>query len=105
MAFLDAAPVKLGHTLVIPRKHTEEVLSLSEEEYVHLMTDVRAVAKKMKAFFNVPRVAIIVEGMSVGHVHVHLIPIYKSGDLAAFNKYDLQPGESEKLANELRTVS
>ncbi len=87
---------------MIPRTHSENILDLSEKEYIELMTSVRTVAEKMRRFFGVPRVAIVVEGASVAHTHVHLIPVHKAGDLGVFPKYQMEPGAFEKLGRELR---
>lgn len=102
VAFLDARPTQRGHTLVIPRAHSDDIYHLSEAEYVDLMLDAKRVADRMKAFFGVPKVALLVEGMSVSHTHVHLIPIHRRGEFATFPRYQSPPGEPEALAGALR---
>ncbi len=102
IAFLDANPCVKGHTLLIPRKHSGDIFEMSEESYVNLMLAIKKVGTRMKEFFDVPRVAVILEGMHVDHTHVHLYPIKNKGDLGVFAEYDLKEGELEELGKELR---
>jgi histidine triad (HIT) family protein len=44
MAFLDARPVNEGHTLVIPRKHYENIHEIPDEEVAYLFKIVKKVA-------------------------------------------------------------
>jgi diadenosine tetraphosphate (Ap4A) HIT family hydrolase len=56
------------------------LFSLEDAEYDGLLQASRTVAKKLEKAFDTPRVAMIVEGTGVAHVHVKLIPLH--GDLA-----------------------
>lgn len=102
IAFLDLAPNKKGHTLVIPRKHQEELFAMSETNYVDLMIASREVALLLKKVLLKKRIGVVIEGMSIDHIHVHLIPIENSGDLETFSEYKLEEGELEKLGEDLR---
>lgn len=102
VAFLDASPTQRGHTLLIPRKHQENILDVSVNEYNDLMSAARVVGNRMREFFNVPGTAMIVEGMSVAHLHVHLIPISERGQLGSFPKYEITSKEMAELGEQLR---
>ena len=93
-----------GHTLVIPRNHCTNILDLSPGEYTDLMMTAKDVAHRMRSFFNVPRIAFIVEGMSVAHVHVHLVPVSTKGQLGTFSRYHPLPGEMSHLGEQLREL-
>ncbi|MEO6536627.1 MAG: HIT family protein [Candidatus Paceibacterota bacterium] len=102
IAFLDAAPSRPGHTLVIPNNHIENILDLYDEDYADLMGAVKEVGNKLRAFYKVPRLGIVVEGMAIAHVHVHLIPIRNKGDLGIFSQYGVKDGELSLLGEQLR---
>ncbi len=81
MAFLTPFPNTPGFTVVIPKKNVGDYLfSLSNEDYLGLLSASKLVAKKLEKAFDTPRVAMVVEGTGVAHVHVKLIPLH--GELA-----------------------
>ncbi len=81
LAFLDVHPIREGHVLVIPKKHAPYLFDLDDAAYGDLMRAAKTVATALKAAMGVPRVGVGVEGFSVDHVHVHLVPIDGVGQL------------------------
>ena len=81
IAFLDIFPTAKGHVLVVPKKETDKIFDLSEEEYLDLMKFARKIAKAQEKVFDVNRIGMAVIGLEVPHVHVHLIPINKMSDM------------------------
>lgn len=75
IAFLDAYPFTEGHTLVIPKKHTDYVFDLPEAEYHNLLTAAKKVSIILKKATNTERIGMAVTGFSVPHIHVHLVPL------------------------------
>lgn len=80
-AFLDIAPMKKGHTLVIPKRETDYIFDLSEEEYAGLWGFARKVALAVKAAIPCKRVGVAVLGMEVPHAHIHLVPLESEADM------------------------
>ena len=77
MAFLTPFPNTPGFTVVIPKKNVGDyIFSLDDSEYQGLLKASKIVARKIEKAFNTPRVAMIVEGTGVAHVHVKLIPLH-----------------------------
>jgi histidine triad (HIT) family protein len=87
---------------LIPKKHAENILDLTREEYVDLMIAAKELSELMRIHFSVPRIALIVEGMSVPHIHVHLIPVSKKGQLGDFPRYPLNADDLAELGEQLR---
>ena len=77
IAFLAIPPTKEGHILVIPGEHSAGILELSETQFQKLFTAARIVALLLKERLNCENVAIVTEGSSIPHTHVHLIPLRK----------------------------
>ncbi|MDD3939963.1 MAG: HIT family protein [Candidatus Pacebacteria bacterium] len=79
IAILDIDPIRDGHVLVIPKKETDYIFDLNEEEYKELMSVSKKIAEllteKLKGKLHFSKVAMIVEGLQVPHVHVHLVPL------------------------------
>ncbi len=79
LAFLDISQATTGHTLVIPKKHVENLFDLDDETASVLLKEVVVVAKKLKENLNVTALNVVnncgsLAGQAVMHVHFHLIP-------------------------------
>lgn len=86
LAFGDAYPVSLGHTLVIPRRHVASFFEITAEERNELFNLLawcrnELAARHKPAGFNIGVNDGGAAGQTVMHLHVHLIPRY-SGDKA-----------------------
>lgn len=77
IAILDVNPNTEGMTLLIPKKHFEsDATNMPEEEYLDLMIAAKKLAKILEKKLDVKRVAIVIEGLGVNHVHIKLYPIH-----------------------------
>ncbi len=79
VAFADAYPVAVGHTLVCPRRHVADLFALNDEEWTGVWSLVRAVQQRLAADlhpagWNVGVNVGPAAGQTVLHAHVHLIP-------------------------------
>jgi len=101
LAFLDINPNAKGHTICIPKKETDKLFDLSEQEYLDLMRFSRKVAKAIEKVVDCKRVGLSVIGLEVPHVHVHLIPLNGMQDAQFINKTKLEPAEFEQIAAQL----
>ena len=86
ISILDIKPVRDGHILVIPKKEIDYIFDLDDHDYLELMSVSKQVAlllgEKLKGKLDFSRIAIVVEGIEVSHVHVHLIPVLNAEGLA-----------------------
>lgn len=92
-AFLDINPVNEGHVLVIPRKETDYIFDLSDEDYEALMLFAKRVAKALKKALPCAKVGMSVIGLDVPHVHVHLVPMNSGADIDFCGKKLTLPAE------------
>ncbi len=97
LAFLDIFPTAQGHVLVVPKKETDKIWDLSEQEYLDLMKFARKVASAQEKVFDVNRVGMAVIGLEVPHVHVHLIPINQMSDMDFSNKKSFSEEEFKEI--------
>ncbi len=94
IAFLDVNPITKGHTLVIPKKHFENIFEASDEIAGKINLVCKKVAILLKEKFNVNAVNIVnasgkVAQQSVFHLHYHVIPRRESDGLDLwFHKKD-----------------
>lgn len=101
-AFLDINPAAKGHTLCIPKKEVDYLFDLSADELAALTRFSQKVAKGIDEALQPIRTGVIVEGMEVPHVHIHLIPIYKSSqNFSLGKKINMDEGEMVELSKKI----
>lgn len=81
VAFLDIRPIKPGHMLIIPKKHTDDVFDLDAKTYRELFETGRHLAQPLKRAMKSKRIGMAIEGFGVPHAHLHLIPINKGNEM------------------------
>ena len=109
LAILDISQATLGHTLVLPKIHSDNLLSISEYQFNKVMAKVHMLAKKIVEATNADGVNILnncneAAGQSVMHFHVHIIPRYKDDDVEIKfheHQYDLKE-IAQKIKEHLR---
>lgn len=101
-AFLDINPLQKGHVLVVPKLPEPEadyIFDLDDDVLSQLLVFSKQVAMAIKTVTQCKRVGVAVIGLEVPHVHVHLIPINKEGDMSFSNpKLTLSPEEMKEIA-------
>jgi histidine triad (HIT) family protein len=80
-AFLDISPLAEGHTLVIPKKETDYIFDIEEDEYAGLFLFARKIALAIAKVIPCERVGVAVIGLEVAHAHIHLVPLKSIYDL------------------------
>ena len=101
LAFLDINPNAKGHTLCIPKKETDKLFDLSQEEYTALMDFSRKVALGLEKAVPCKRIGMTVIGLEVPHAHVHLIPLQTMADATFGKKESFTPEEMQSLATSI----
>lgn len=80
-AFLDAFPLRQGHTLVVPKLEIDNLFDLPDDYLEEMLIFARPVARSIEKAFDCNRCGISVIGLEVPHAHIHLIPIKSANDL------------------------
>lgn len=108
LAFLDIHPVNAGHTLVIPKKHSRNALSVPENEWLEIMRTVRLLAQAIHTATGADGMNIITNNESAGHqlvfhTHVHIIPRFKNdGFKLSMSQGTYKEGEAEEVLKRIR---
>ncbi|TMA23665.1 MAG: HIT family protein [Deltaproteobacteria bacterium] len=107
-AFLDTRPVFKGHVLVVPREHTDDLLTLPEPLVSPFFTTVQRVARAVEKGLGADGSFVALNNkisQSVPHLHVHVIPRRKGDGLRGFfwprGKYESDE-EREEFARRIR---
>jgi len=103
LAFLDINPLAKGHVLVIPKKETDYIFDVQDDEYIGLWIFAKIVAQGIKRVYPCERIGVAVVGLEVAHAHIHLVPIDAIGDLNfEREKLKLSPAEFSESAELIR---
>ena len=81
VAFLTVAPLRPGHTLVVPRREVDHWLDLDDATAAHLVKVAKSVGKALMLGFKPTKVGLIIAGLEVRHVHLHVVPMNTIADL------------------------
>lgn len=103
IAFLDINPVNYGHTLVIPKKHYDNFLTIPNDDLIELTKITQYIAGSVKRAlktdgFNIISNNGLSAGQSVFHFHFHIIPRYE-------NDFLMRPRTIEYKENEIQVYS
>ena len=100
LAFLDISPVNIGHTLVIPKEHFENIHDLPEEILIHVMKIAKKISIALKKYgadgTNVTTNNGKAAGQVVFHSHVHVIPRFIGDNLPNWPNKKYKEGEMEE---------
>ncbi len=81
LAFLTLGSLNRGHTLLIPKKHIDYVFDLEEPLYTDFFQTAKQLSKPLKKAMAAKRIGVIIEGFTVPHVHIHLVPLHNEDDI------------------------
>ena len=101
LAFMDIAPATRGHTLVIPRRHSTDLLDTEPEDLQAVIVTAQAIARRVMERLGADGVNLLNSNrraawQTVFHLHVHVIPRYEEDPLKL--PWIPQPGDSEEIA-------
>ncbi|MFC5735768.1 HIT family protein [Cytobacillus gottheilii] len=111
LAFLDISQVTKGHTLVIPKVHSENVYELDEETAANYFKAIPEISRAIKAAYNPIGLNLLnnngeAAGQSVFHYHMHLIPRYGQGDgmgvVWKSNQSAYTPADLQEIASSIK---
>ncbi|HLO91480.1 MAG: HIT family protein [Chloroflexota bacterium] len=100
LAFLDINPLAEGHTLVIPKRETDYIFDIEEQEYKDLFLFAKRVARAIKKVIPCKKIGVAIIGLEVAHAHIHLVPINDVYDIDfKKDKLKLAPERLKEIAS------
>jgi histidine triad (HIT) family protein len=111
MAMLDAFPLAVGHTLIIPKSHYTKIQDMGRDDAMAMFEITWKIVSNVESGSEVNASTIAIHngkeaGQEIPHVHVHIVP-RKIGDGAGAihsmfkNKPKLSPEHMEMIANRI----
>ncbi|QHT56381.1 HIT family protein [Cellulomonas sp. H30R-01] len=105
VAFTTIAPITDGHTLVVPRDEVVELTQASDDLLAHLTRVAKVVGQAQQAAWSAPRVALLVAGFEVPHLHLHVLPAWDESSLTFANaRHDVPAEDLDAAAERVRAA-
>jgi histidine triad (HIT) family protein len=87
LAFMDLNPANVGHTLIIPREHWENIHDIPEYILAEIFSVVKRVSAAVKKTVNAEGISLLqlngrAAGQTVMHFHIHVIPRFRGDPLS-----------------------
>ena len=101
-AFLDINPLKVGHTLVVPKKETDYIFDLDDGQLAGLFVFSKKVASAIQSVIPCNRIGVAILGLEVPHAHIHLVPMDSMDDVNFRNpKLKFSVEEFQEIASKI----
>ena len=111
IAFLSNRPVNEGHTLVLPKKHYENIYEISEDEVAYIFRVVKRVSHAVRDTTGAEGIRVVqnngwAAGQVIFHLHVHVITMRPNEGFSHGKAYrDLtQPRHAELLEMDAQKI-
>ena len=109
VAFLDKYPIDVGHSLVLPRKHHDQITDMTSEDVGKIFAFVPKIAKAILEATGADAFSI---GQNNGeaakqivpHVHIHIIPRYNSKGAVWTKRQIASDDDLSELAKKIRSI-
>ncbi len=101
-AILDLGPAAKGHTLVIPKNHSDNLLSVDSDTAAKALNVISKTANAIKEALGCDGINVVqnngeAAGQTVMHLHFHIIPRYKN-DSVNIGWQPMKPSNEELAA-------
>ena len=109
MAFMDLYPASVGHTLVIPKAHAENLLEIEEADLLAVTRLTQRIAHAVQRALAPDGIRIMqfngaAAGQTVFHYHNHVIPTWAGEPRASHGKTGVSHEALEAVAAQLRGI-
>ncbi|MCX6743028.1 MAG: HIT family protein [Candidatus Parcubacteria bacterium] len=107
IAILDINPVNPGHTLIIPKKHSTDLLDAGDEILKEMILFTKRVAQAVLGglgydAFNLELNNGQIAGQIIPHLHWHIVPRTSADGLKHWPGEKYAEGEAEEIARKIK---
>jgi histidine triad (HIT) family protein len=101
VAFMDINPATAGHALVVPRRHSADLMEVPADDLEHTMAAARRLAERMREAlrpdgFNIINACGTAAWQTVFHFHLHVVPRFENDPLEL--PWVPSPGDLDEIA-------
>lgn len=101
-AFEDINPINNGHTLIIPKRHAENIFDMTDDDMAAIHKAARKIALAIQKALKPEGIACLqLNGKAVNqvvmHYHYHLIPKSADEPELTMTQWELKPGNMDTI--------
>ena len=109
IAIMDVMPQGKGHTLVIPKSPSRNLLDIGAHDLQNVIIAVQRVARAVMKAFDAPGVLVMqfnepASGQTVFHTHFHVIPRFEGVALQPHSGKMADPGQLADQADRIKAA-
>lgn len=109
-AFADINPISKGHTLIVPKRHAEDLWEISEDDLAAVHRASKKIMDAMRRSLRPAGVACLqLNGSAVNqvvrHYHLHLIPRSASEPELPMTTWELKEGDMDEIRKTAEEVA
>jgi histidine triad (HIT) family protein len=110
LSFADVNPINTGHTLIIPKRHAENIWEIDGEDLAAIHQASLKIARAMKTSLDPDGIAFLqLNGRAVNqvvmHYHLHLIPRKSSDPKLTMTEWELVPGDMTAIGKTAEKIA
>lgn len=107
VAFLDKYPIDKGHTLIVPKKHYEQITDMESQTVGELFSQIPKIVKAIMSATGADAFSLAQNNgraakQIIPHVHVHIIPRYSDVGAIWTKRTIPSSQELQELAQQIR---
>lgn len=105
VAFMSINPLRIGHTLVVPRAEIDHWIDCPDDLRDHLFGVAQTIGRAQQQVYRTEKIGLMIAGLEVPHLHIHVVPIDGVHDLDFANAAaSVAREELEQAAGSIRYV-
>ncbi len=109
IAFMDIMPAKEGHTLIVPKQHSEGLLDASTQAITAVAAASIPIANAIKQAVNADGVRVLqlngeAAGQTVFHYHMHIIPVNTGDGFVSHGRIQVPVEDLQKTAEKIKQL-
>lgn len=106
-AFLDINPVNIGHTLLVPKKHSQNIFDIETETLQKITPILKKLSLSIKEAVGADGINIIsnnggAAGQLVFHLHLHIIPRFSDDGLKHWHGKNYSKEEMSETTEKIK---
>ena len=111
LVFMDLNPANIGHTLIVPRKHWENIYDIPDNILTELIVMVKRISVAVKKAVGAEGISVLqlngeAAGQTVMHLHIHIIPRFDGDHISrALSAMIIHQDFKKSKRNELDVIA
>lgn len=107
IAFMDIMPARLGHTLIIPKQHSDSLLDASPEAIAAVARASVSIANAVKKAVQADGIRVMqfngaAAGQTVFHYHMHIIPVVEGDGFIPHGREQAKVEDLQEIAEKIK---